>query len=358
MRKGFLAILCLAVAATASAYQRVPANDSRVVIEGVRHIEYMDSIARLKRHADDLWGMENVRIAKIKARNQTGAAIVFRTDSRSVKPLFVPNPEGEIKNGTNWFGIYRNGQFLTNKQGNDIVLEGDGSMTEWIIVMPISCAYDYSGLVLDDGAKLGKVSRPARPVYFSIGDSITHGVGQTRSGSQISYPYVIAQENGYLLYNLAVGGSQISPAIVSELEGMKIDVITIMWGFNDWNATRGDLEEIGSRYTALLEGIAKVQPEAEVFCILPSPSRHELGPKPNKDGSPAKGKPYAATLPQVRELQRGIAQNFHGRMKIHILEGYTYVTTDDLNGNVHFTNDGAVKFGKAAAADIRAALGK
>ncbi|MGN1212273.1 MAG: SGNH/GDSL hydrolase family protein [Candidatus Cryptobacteroides sp.] len=359
MKKSIIIAVLLALPVLVDAAQRIKADDVRVVIEGVCNIEYRDSVAILNRHSDALWNnTPDVLIAKKKARTQSGITIIFRTDSRTVVPLFADNPDGEHRGATNWYGIYKNGVFVENRTAGNLTLQGDGSMTEWTIVLPILYSVDYSGLIIEDGAKMETVSRPSRPVYFAIGDSITHGAGQSKSGSQITYPYVIAQENGYLLYNLAVGGSQISPSVADELVGRHVDIITIMWGFNDWNATRGDLKEITSRYTKLLENIVKVQPNAEIFCILPSTALYEYGAKPNKDGSPAKGKEYSASLPQVREAERAVAESFKGKCKIHILEGYKYTTTDDLFGNVHFNNDGAIKFGKAAAADIKSALGK
>lgn len=357
MKKSIIIAALMAIPFFAGAVQRITANDTRVVIEGVCNIEYRDSVAILNRHSDALWEID-VPIAKKKARTQSGVTIVFRTDSRTVRPIFVDNQEGEHRKATNWYGIYRNGLFVDNRTADNLVLQGDGTMTEWTIVLPILYSVDYSGLIIEDGARMETVCRPSRPVYFAIGDSITHGAGQTRNGSQITYPYVAAHENGYLLYNLAVGGSQITPSIADELIGRKIDMISIMWGFNDWNATRGDLNEITARYTKLLENIIKVQPDAEIFCILPSTALHEYGAKPNKDGSPAKGKPYSATLPQVREAQRAVVESFKDKGKVHVLEGYRYTTTDDLFGNVHFNNEGAVKFGKALAADMKAVLGE
>ena len=248
---------------------------------------------------------------------------------------------------TNFYGVFKNGKFIGDINGADLVLESDGSVTEWEIVLPIYYGVDFCGLMIDDGAKMYKVKRADRPVYVAIGDSITHGAGQEKCGSNGSYAFTLAAANGYDLYNLAVGGSQISPAIAGELVGIKADIITVLWGYNDWNGLKGDLKEISRRYTALISGLRRVQPDARIYCIMPTVCTNESG----TEGKRNPGRP----LEDVRNVERDIVRTAIGRgdHNIFIIEGKELSSVNELKGAVHFNNIGAEHFGKALAEYVK-----
>lgn len=338
----FLAIL-LAAGTVAQAQQTIAPDNGKIVIEGALFVKYEGDRTVLNRHSDGLWEKEDVRIAPVKANTQSGVKLIFKTDSKTVKPIFTDREGAEHRAATNFYGIYMNGEFIGDVGGAELELTSTGAPTEWEIVLPIMYGVDFGGIIIDDGAKMYKVKREKRPVYIAIGNSITHGAGQTKSGSQISYPYVLAETKGWNLYNLAVGGSQITPAIAEELGDIEADVITVMWGFNDWNATKGDLNEISVRYGQLLAGLRKSQPAAKIYCIMPSTAKNEAGKNP--------GVPLGA----VRVAERGIvdAMQKGGDKNIFIIEGNAISSVDDLNGNVHFTNQGARRFGNALAELIK-----
>lgn len=337
---------CAIVSATLSlsAESRIAPDNRNIVIEGARHIKYTDGKAVINRFSDEMWGREDLNnFVPKKASTQTCVRVIFKTDSRIVKPVFTEREDADLRNMTNFYGVYKNGAFVGDFSGKELVLESDGGVTEWEIVLPIYYGVDFGGLVVDDGARLYKVKRPKRPVYFAIGDSITHGAGQDRCGSNGSYAYTVASENGYDIYNLAVGGSQISPAIAGELKGIKADIITVLWGYNDWNGLKGDINEISRRYRALITALRKVQPKARIYCIMPTTSANESG----TEGKRAPGRP----LDDVRDAERGIVQSFidNGDRNLFIIEGNALSAVEDLKGAVHFNNDGAKKFGKALA---------
>lgn len=345
----FLAVL-LAGGIMAQAQQKIAPDSANIRIDGAMFVKYEDGKAVINRHSDGLWGKENVRIAPVKAATQSGVRIVFRTDSKSVQLLFSDRADAERRGATNFYGIFENGEFVRNAPGAELTLTAskEGAV-EWEIALPIMYGVDFQGLIIDDGAKMFETKQTTQPVYVAIGDSITHGAGQTQAGSQVSYPYVLALENGYYLYNLAVGGSQISPAIAEELTGIKADVITVMWGFNDWNATGGDIPEITERYTELLAALRRVQPAAAIWCILPSTAKDESGTggrRGNADKPP---------LGAVRDAERQVAETMReaGDKNIFIIEGDKISAVEDLNGSVHFTNEGSQRFGKALAGVIK-----
>lgn len=327
---------------------RIAPDDRKIVVEGARHISCTDGKMTINRFSDEMWDREDLNnFAQKKANTQSGVRIVFKTDSRTVKPVFTDRTDADLRAVTNFYGIYKNGVFTGNVKGDELVLTSDGSITEWEIVLPIFYGVDFGGLVLDKGAKLYKVERSDRPVYAAIGDSITHGAGQSQCGSNGSYPGVLADINGYLLCNFAVGGSQISPAIAGELEGLNVDIITVLWGYNDWNGLKGDINEISRRYTKLISELRRVQPEARIYFIMPTICT-------NEDGTSGKRAP-GCPLDDVRNAERSIVQAAidAGDTNMFIIEGKEITSTDLLKGGVHFTNEGAKHVGEALAKVVK-----
>ena len=327
---------------------RIAPDAPEIIVEGARHLSCTDGTMTINRFSDEMWDREDLNnFAPKKANTQSGVRIIFKTDSRTVKPVFTERTDADLRVTTNFYGIYKNGTFTGNVRGDGLVLTSDGSITEWEIALPIFYGVDFGGLILDDGAKLYKVERSDRPVYAAIGDSITHGAGQSQCGSNGSYPGVLADTNGYLLYNFAVGGSQISPAIAGELEGLDVDIITVLWGYNDWNGLKGDIEEITRRYTSLVSELRRVQPDARIYFIMPTICT-------NEDGTSGKRAP-GCPLDDVRNAERSIVQAAidAGDRNMFIIEGKELTSTDLLKGGVHFTNDGAARFGKALAGIVR-----
>lgn len=347
--KYFFSIFLLISSLLVFGESKISPNDNKIVIEGAMHLKYNDGKMIIDRFSDQLWGRENLNnFSQPKAKTQSGVRVIFKTDSKTVRPIFSDREGADLRKATNFYGIYKNGKFNGVMSGDNLILESsEQGVVEWEIVLPIYYGVNFEGLTIDDGAKMFKVDRGSRPIFIAIGDSITHGAGQTQCGSDGSYPFVLAQTNGYYLYNLAVGGSQISPAIAQELTGIKADIITILWGFNDWNGTKGDITEITKRYELLLSEVRKVQPTAKIYCIMPTTAADESG-KNGKNGK-IPGKP----LSTVRDAERQVAETIAKRDKnLFIIEGNKISTPDDLNGSVHFNNEGARRFGEALAKQI------
>lgn len=348
MKKYILSIALALCAIIADAESKIAPDNKNIVIEGAMHISCNDGRMTINRFSDGLWGREDLNnFAPKKAATQSCVRVIFKTDSRTVKPLFSERTDADLRKVTNFYGVFKNGSFIGNVNGAELVLESDGSATEWEIVLPIYYGVDFCGLVVDDGARMYKVKRAGRPVYVAIGDSITHGAGQERCGSNGSYAFTLAAANGYYLYNLAVGGSQISPAIAEELTGIKADIITVLWGYNDWNGLKGDIKEISRRYEKLLSELRRVQPKARIYCIMPTVCTNESG----LEGKRAPGRP----LEDVRNAERSIVRAAieKGDNNLFIIEGRELSSVNELKGAVHFNNEGAVNFGKALAEHVR-----
>ncbi len=348
--KCLLSFLLLFGSLIARGETKIAPDDKRIVVEGALHLTCADGRMTIDRFSDAMWQRPDLNnFSRSKAQTQSGVRIRFKTDSRTVKPLFS-NREGSLQRKiANYYGVYCNGVFMGPVSGDRLVLVApEEGAVEWEIALPTQYGVDFGGLLLDDGARLFLVKPQKRPVYVAIGDSITHGAGQEQCGSEGSYPFVLAATNGYCLYNLGVGGSQISPAVARELKGLKADIITVLWGFNDWNGgTRGDIGEIARRYEQLLVELRRVQPKARIYCILPTTAADESGTR----GKRAPGKP----LGEVRDAERRIVESAvaQGDENLFLVEGDKLMAVEDLKGNVHFNNEGAERFGKALARMVK-----
>jgi len=170
------------------------------------------------------------------------------------------------------------------------------------------------------------------PVYVAIGNSITHGTGQ-KAGYE-TYPFIVSQKKGWDLYNVAVGGSKISWPVAKMLSDKHIDVITILWGYNDWNAGFTPKGEIIPRYSKLLKILAKDHPDAKIYCILPTAT---------KATAPKRGN---LTLDDIRNAEKQAAESLikKGFSNIKIINGKEISDKSLLNDKVHFTVEGAKQF--------------
>ena len=338
---GTIALLCCC----AQRIENVPADHPFIRIEGARHITFRDGHAQIDRIDTALFGPKDFRISPSVAATTSGVRIYFRTDSPHIIPLFERRPDTKWRESTWFYGIYCDGEFIGDISGKNPVIEAPSpGMHEYSLVLPIMNAEYFCGLKLDAGARLKPSREEKGLIYFAIGDSISHGTGQTGHSSRISYPFIVAENHGFRLYNLAVGASQITPAIVEELGGVKASVITILWGYNDWNATKGDLAEISDRYTKLLEGLLEVQPEADIYCIMYGITKNEE-PKEN----------YGCTLAEVRAAETEIARRFAATASgshIKVIDGFPFITLEGLADGCHFKNEGAAIFGEQVSKQI------
>ena len=69
-------------------------------------------------------------------------------------------------------------------------------------------------------------------------------------------------------------------AISKNLKNQKVDVITVLLGFNDWKYTTATLQNKKSEYEKLLDSLRHYQPNAKIYCITPLFSSDKNGSAP------------------------------------------------------------------------------
>ncbi len=316
-------------------------NNQLIEFKGALFIQKSDQKVIISRHSKSMLEHPQTFMVAKKANTQSGVTICFSCNSSKIDVAFEKRNDADSRQ--NVFGVYKNGEFYKSINGLTFTIDNQEKKesNNWEIVLPTFSGVNFLGLKIDNKAKLFPVKKETKPVYVAIGNSITHGVGQ-KGAAYLSYPFLLAREKNWELYNLAVGGSKISWPVAQLLKDIKVDVITVLWGYNDWNSTFLIESEIKPYYKKLLLELRKVQPKAKIYCILPTTSK-SLTPKNGSD-----------SLDDIRDTEREIINKLQakGDKNLFLIEGHKMTTVDDLNDAVHLSVDGAANFTKHLLKEI------
>jgi lysophospholipase L1-like esterase len=205
---------------------------------------------------------------------------------------------------------------------------------------------------IDEEAELRPHARENKPVYVALGDSITHGTGQGNA-SHLSYPFLLSRKLDFTLYNLAVGGSGV-PVGVGPMLGdfPRIDLITVLVGYNDWNGEGKTPAEYYDRYRQLLLAVRASHPKAVIVCISPLYTARQLS------------KITGLTIDPFREVVYRLVREFQdqGDQQIYLVKGETITGKANLRDGgikdpVHLSVEGAAQFAEQLHQWIRESLG-
>jgi lysophospholipase L1-like esterase len=241
------------------------------------------------------------------------------------------------------FSLYQDGVF--DGQITGLAVDADshrpGSMVTYEIVCPSYARVVLTGLQIEADSTLTPVPAECRPRYAAFGDSITHGFGQHPT-SEDTYPWLLASIRRWELFNLAVSGSKVTPEIGAMLDAEPLDVVTILWGQNDWNSSN-NLPLFVNRYGQLVSNIRAAHPRVGIYCITLTASVSE---------APAVDNGY--TRESYRQAVRDIVseRQADGDANLFVLEGLDLTTTDDLLDGIHLSREGAARFAERLAAAI------
>lgn len=324
----------------------IPPDDNRIVAGGAFFVTRTCDKLVINRHLPEIIDMPETEAHPRNAFAQSGVSVSFATNSKHIKLLLTPRKETSLRFGI--FGIYKNGkqvQQIKVLPKNAGTFDGisfsnpDGDFAEWKVLFPTYYGVDVKGVETDKDCRFEAVKHDEKPVYVAIGNSITQGTGQAASFQ--TYPYILAEKKGWQLYNIAVGGSKISWPFALELKDKKIDVITILWGFNDWNKGYTPKKEIIPRYTKLVKMLAQNHPNVRIYCITPTYTNATTP----KNGS--------VTLDEIRQAEKKAVEKLQkkGFPNLIVINGVDISGSDNLKpagskDKVHFTVEGATLFAK------------
>ena len=277
-------------------------------------------------------------IAPYVAATQAGMVLRFRTASPVIAVAFEQRQGGFYQNP--YFDVYCDGVFKNHATSGltfFISASAPGAHS-WEIMLPHLYSVNFQGLELDSGYALENDSILQRPVYVAIGNSITHGMGQTYSNT--TYPVSLARKKNWKLYNLAVGGSKIAEAVSMLVRDRDVDVFTIMWGFNDFTAqflsTYDTTQSIHGRLASLIADLRVHHPLAAIYVVTPSFTTRWGGLNALT----------GLTIDDYRKATRNIIDSMQqsGDTLLFKLEGTDFSDINSLTDEVHFTPAGAVRF--------------
>lgn len=308
-------------------------SDKGLRYNGVVESDISDTLAILRRFKED-YILKGEGFTPSKARTQSGISLSFRTASPLVALHFDVLEDADQRNRN--FAVFRDGALLEDgiSELNFEILSPGGGLAEYEIYLPSFSGVVFKGLELAAGSSLENPEPELKPVYVAIGNSITHGVGQS-FGSHLTYPYHLADSLGYRLYNMGIGGSIINSDVISNLSVLPSDpaLISVLWGYNNAIYNSNDLSLAMTDYDSLICRLARQFPGAEIAAILQTYTSSTVGKNP------------ANSIERLRSDQLEILQNRvleYGN--IRIVDGWELTTSDDLSDAVHLSDDGALNF--------------
>ncbi len=330
---------------------RIAPNDPLVTISGAFFLQKTAQRVIINRFTEAVLANDSTFMNPLKARTQSGVSIALQTTSPWVTFYFEKRDSSVYRTGL--FAVYRNDVLvnevkITPKTPVDslTVFSEDTSTTQWTswqVVLPPFFGLNFKGMRVRKGSKYKKVFLPQK-VYVAIGNSITHGTGQR--GSHQTYPFLLARKKGWKVYNLAVSGSRTSWPVATLLRGQQVDVVTVLWGYNDWNAGF-TLEQESTYYRRLVEELLKAQPQAHIYCITPTFTYRT---------TPKRGN---LKLDDLRNVQAQVVAEFQkkGFKNLFLIHGEQISGPQNLKPKgekdvVHFTIEGAARFTDSLAKAI------
>ena len=157
------------------------------------------------------------------ANYSTGLAVLFETDSRSIKAKWTT---GSANSGANMAAIGQKGLDLYIMRDGKWVFAGTGSpkmgkapfnqhegtivadmaegAKQCLLYLPLFDRVDALEIGLDEGASLKPIDNPFRYNIIVHGSSITHGASASRPG--MTYPARLGRSNGWYTCNLGFSG--------------------------------------------------------------------------------------------------------------------------------------------------------
>lgn len=308
-------------------------NDSNMRFSGVLYSLITEQEAELHRYSEEFLtnGFDGT-IETTRARTQPGISVSFKTNSPLIKLKFAKLENSQ--NRKRRFTVFKDGtkvfDFISDLEFTIANPEKDAS--EWEVFFPHFSGVKFLGLELSNGYTLLDFPIEEKPLYIAVGNSITHGVGQT--GTIDTYPYLVANSLGYDYINLATGGSEISTETLKNFKGLSPRLISILWGYNDVTYEADPLIGVMPIYESLVSSLCSKFPEAHIICISQTFTTTVVG-KVNPDNRIDSLRSW--TKEMVEKLQKKYDNLF-------LLDGLEYASSeDDLKDRVHLNEQGARK---------------
>jgi len=281
-----------------------------------------------------------------KARATTGVSIGFETNSPRVKVIFSPGYSYNV-------GVFQDKKLVElAKSGKDgtLILQSEkpGEAVQFRLALPTFSNPVFKGIEIDDGAELFEKPPGRERVYVAVGDSITHGRGQD-IGHQ-TWGWQVAEALDMEFYNLAVGGSNANAYLVEPIAELpRVDLVTILWGYNDWVNRGKTISEYADDMNAAIDRIRESHPETVIAVMR---MLNTLTEESKRTGDQYSAADFRAAATQLVEARRA-----SGDSHISVIDSDTMTNLkNDLRDPVHLSLEGAVHLADAVTPELKKLL--
>jgi lysophospholipase L1-like esterase len=318
----------------------LPLDSSLIYIKGANYVKRSPAEIIPCRFSDHVLNSNRSRLNfnPANAKWTSGIKMIFATAAKNITVKMNLMPFKRKASVT--FRIYRDGKLLKDfyfvklNEVNPIAIKlasSDNKLHRYRIDFPTTTTLAVTGLKIDKGAVLQTIKFPNKPVYIAMGDSVTHGSVGLDGLAAKTYPALLADKLGYNLYNLGIGGSKVSvPAGEMLKDWSKVDLITLLIGFNDYSWGGVNIKDYRASYIKLIEAIRKNHPNVPLFCITLTYTRLN------------KSKKTGIAADEYRQTVHDVVQVFQqrGDNKIFLLYGDELTDATCLHDSVHLNVKG------------------
>ncbi len=285
-------------------------------------------------------------------RCHPGVVIRFRTNAPAIRMVLAEDPtvpEGNRRYPYMKVGVYVDGVFnsqrgpmtrVTTGKSYTVIPADPSAIHTYEIVMPHQLASIFYGVLLPQGGCLQPVGKLNKPVYVAVGNSLTHGEGQ--NSSYEGFAWKVARAKGWELVNLAVGGTTISPEMISKnfTADKRVDVVSVEWGYNDWASALHTIDKQTPKFKDALTAIRTTHPNAKIYVITPFTTTTQ-NYNCVKDGVCTADNTTIADWRKMMEDEVA-ARVAAGDNRIFVIKGDEISTAEDLTTDgVHLSTAGA-----------------
>ncbi|MCF6176649.1 MAG: SGNH/GDSL hydrolase family protein [Victivallaceae bacterium] len=336
----------------------VPLDSSLIYIKGAKYVKRSPSEIIPYRFSDAVLTMNRSKLNfnPVYAKWTSGIKMFFATAAKNITVKMNLMPfKGKVSVA---FRVYRDGALLKDfyfartAEVNPIAIKlasADNKLHRYRIDFPTTATLAVTGLKIAKDARLQKINFPNRPIYIALGDSVTHGSVGLDGLAAETYPAILADRLGYELYNLGIAGSKVSvPAGEMLKDWKRIDLITLLIGFNDYSWGGVSIKDYRAGYIKLIEAIRKNYPQVPLFCLTLTYTRLK------------KSKKTGVTADEYRQTVYDIVQMVQqrGDNNIFLLYGDELTDATCLHDSVHLNANGNKIFADKLYTKIRKKLKK
>lgn len=242
------------------------------------------------------------------------------------------------------FAVFKNGELLMDGIGGLTfdVQNLSKDLANWEIVLPSISGVRFLRLIHTAGYTVTAVTNN-KPIYVAIGNSITHGVGQSDNGGHLTYPFLIADSLGYQVYNLGIGGSKVNERVIDNLSALprSPELISVLWGYNDCMFPNDYLSLAVAKLDILIEDLASTYPDATIVPILQTFTHSDLGNNPINS--------ISRLISETETVVDNLQSSYSNICKVN---GWDYTDAGSVIDAVHLGDPGAESLAHGIISDL------